>query len=150
LASTQRLRALRDGVWKVRCEEHYAAGAVTRSISTWHHAEPDIAVLVVGSRNVPAVLHGGRVRLAGNPEPRLWVRHLASKRSEEARRLPMGDRALVNALVFGLESRSATRLSRLPRLWCGGMCVFHLSRPAAWSASAPLCRQRRCYTLGFS
>ena len=42
-ASTQRLRALRDGAWKIRCEEHYAAGVVTRSVSTWHHAEPDIA-----------------------------------------------------------------------------------------------------------
>ena len=46
---------------------------------------PSLTLLVVGSRNAPAVLHGGRVRLAGNPEPRLRVRRSASKRSEGAR-----------------------------------------------------------------
>ena len=83
-ASMQRRRALRDGAWKIRCEEHHAAGVVTRSVSTWHQAEPGILV-AVGSRNTSAVLHGGRVRLAGNPEPRLRVRRSASKRSEGAR-----------------------------------------------------------------
>ena len=41
-ASMQRRRALRDGAWKIRCEEHHAAGVVTRSVSTWHQAEPGI------------------------------------------------------------------------------------------------------------
>ena len=40
-ASSQRRRALRDGAWKVRCEERCEDGAVTRSVLTWHPVKPD-------------------------------------------------------------------------------------------------------------
>lgn len=40
-ASAQRRRAVRDGAWKVRCEERCEDGAVLRAVSTWHSVGPD-------------------------------------------------------------------------------------------------------------
>ena len=78
----QRRRALGDGAWKIRCEEHHAAGVVTRSVSTWHQAEPGIG----GCRKSQHFSRAPRrSRAARNPEPRLRVRRSASKRSEGAR-----------------------------------------------------------------
>ena len=78
----QRRRALRDGAWKIRCEEHHAAGVVTRSVSTWHQAEPGIG----GCRKSQHFSRAPRrSRAARNPEPRLRVRRSASNCSEGAR-----------------------------------------------------------------
>ena len=76
-ASMQRRRALRDGAWKIRCEEHHAAGVVTRSVSTWHQAEPwhwwlsEVATLqpcstavACGSQAIPSLDFGCAARPA--------------------------------------------------------------------------------------